>query len=78
MNDNDKERARAMLARFRSKAHLGDHILLSDEIAAELAKQREYFEGVLRDYGNHLPACNYPYGKEYGCKCGWLGVESTL
>jgi len=32
----------------------------------------------LLEFGRHSEGCNYPYGKEYGCKCGWLQVEQAL
>ncbi len=49
-----------------------------DTLTAENKAQAKRIEDLtddLRDFGNHLPCCNYPHDKAYGCKCGYVEVE---
>lgn len=64
---SDSDAVQVMTARAEAEAELAAASSSFDEWAAE---QRE----LLTEYGRHMAGCNYPYGKEYGCKCGFLAI----
>lgn len=46
-----------------------------DALAGQLAAARDALATVWV-YARHQEGCSYPYGEVYGCKCGWLEVET--
>ena len=52
--------------------------LTQDEKFEALCDLIKQLQETLIEFGGHQPGCLYPYGIEYGCKCGWLAIEATL
>lgn len=56
-----------------------DEMLCESKAEVERLEARiKETEGMLNDYGQHLPSCNASYGGNRKCTCGWDRERKAL
>ena len=77
MTDTDTQALEEALDWLESSAY-GDPLMKrTKQCVSARQRIRDLFkqqQELLTEYGRHSEGCNYPHGKEYGCKCGFLNV----